>query len=1516
LRSLGFFKIRIGFFWALAALASACSPQIKGVAINFGTSTHAVNLSADQLQFAVQPSSSAMNTNISPAISVIFVNELGAIDREATGTVSIAIGNNPSSGVLGGTLSAPPVLGVATFPGLNINQAGNGYTLIASSGLATNATSSGFNITAPGATQLAFTTGPSNAQAGSSLGSIVVTIEDSLGQVVIGSSAAVTLAIANNAGPGGVLSGTTTVNAVNGVATFPGLSINIAGTGYTLQATSTSLTSATSTAFNIIAGSATHLAFTTEPVNAASGTSLGSIAVTVEDADGNKVSSSSASITLAIVNNAGPGGVLSGTTTVNAVNGVATFPGLSINLDGTGYTLGASASSLTSATSTAFNITSSGATQLVFSTEPASAVSGSSLGSIAVTVEDADGNKVSSSSASITLAIANNAGPGGVLSGTTTVSAVNGVATFPGLSINLVGTGYTLQATATSLTSATSSAFNITAGSASQLVFTTEPASAQAGSSLGSIAVTVEDAAGNKITSSNASITLAIANNAGPGGVLSGTLTISAVSGVATFPGLNINLAGTGYTLQATATSLTSATSNAFNISAGAASQLAFTTEPSSAQAGASLGGIAVTVEDADGNKVASSSASITLAIANNAGPGGALSGTVTVNASSGVATFPGLSINIAGSGYTLSAAATSLSGATSSAFNISAGTASKLVFSTQPSSALLNGSLGNTAVSVEDFFGNLVSSSSASITLAIANNPGAGSLSGTLTVNASSGVATFPGLSINAIANGYTLAASSSSLTGATSTAFNIVLSYFDQFAYSNVVTTSASAKTTTVDSLGNVYSAGTSVFGNWTVREFSSGTWSVIDNFTYVWSISGYSTINALGADSLGNVYAVGVAEDTSYNPHWLVRKYSGGVWTTIDDYIYPSGYQNAALAIATDSLGDIYVLGTATTTVGHWLVRKYSGGIWSTIDDYTGADDGGYGATGAGIAVDSATGKVYAVGSDQDATFVSHWVARELQSGSWSTIDDFQYTSGYQASSTGVAVDSSGNVYAVGSGNDGTNNHWIARKFQSGSWSTTDDFLYASNVAFANAVTLDSSGNVYVAGMVQDPTYSWHHWLVREYSGGSWNTIDDYTYPGNTAGAIAFALASDSSGNVYVAGSGSYWHQTGSSGATGYVRWVERKYSGGSWSTIDDYVDEISNSGASALAINGAGNIFVAGSGQDSSNYSHWLVREYNSGSWSTTDDYLGSTGYGAQATAVSLDSAGNIFVTGYGQTNTGGQDWVTRMYSTGSWSTIDDYAYPGQINSTAPVNTTDPSGNVYVAGGADIYTSSQVWHWVVREYSGGSWNTIDDYTGPGGNGAGANAISSDSSGNIYVAGFYFDSSYNGHWTVRKYSSGSWSTIDDYTYPSGNYSSASGMTIDSSGNLYVVGEGYDSSFKSHWIVRELSGASWSTLDDYTGIVGGDGASATMVAVESSGNIYVGGNYFDSSYDAHPIVREYNSSTGVWSVVQTTALPAGLSGGSTAILVLPGTGQVLGVGSAQDTTSDTFWITQTIVP
>src|SRR5206468_2145906 len=333
----------------------------------------------------------------------------------------------------------------------------------------------------PPATHVAFTTQPQTTRSeerrvgerGAALGEA--------GNVVTGFTGLITVGIGADPG-GGTLAGTTSVNAVRGVATFSTLSINNAGNGYTLTASASRLTGATSASFNITAAPpppATHVAFTTQPQTTQAGQTMPAVRVTAEEGGGDEVTGFTGLITVAIGANPG-GGTLAGTTSVNAVSGVATFSTLSINNAGNGYTLLASASGLTGTTSASFNITAPPATNLAFTTQPQSTQAGQTMPAVRVTARDASGNTVTSYTGLITVALGANPG-GGTLSGTTSVNAVNGVATFSKLSIIALHDALPILASASGLTGTTSASFNITAPPATNLAFTTQPQSTQAG---------------------------------------------------------------------------------------------------------------------------------------------------------------------------------------------------------------------------------------------------------------------------------------------------------------------------------------------------------------------------------------------------------------------------------------------------------------------------------------------------------------------------------------------------------------------------------------------------------------------------------------------------------------------------------------------------------------------------------------------------------------------------------------------------------------------------------------------------------------------------------------------------------------------------------------------------------------------------------------------------------------------------------------------------------------------------
>lgn len=740
-----------------------------------------------KLVFTQQPVSRAADQAF-PAVTVSAQDASNVTVGSYTGNITLAIGNNPVGGALTGTLTVAAVNGVATFDLWKITKAGTGYTLTAAAASTTGTTSTAFNVTAGKSTKLAFVQQPSNVAANASITpAVTVAWRDAYDNLATTAVGTVTLALVANPG-NSRFGGANAVAAVGGVATFSDLTLDKVGTGYTLGATSGSVTT-TSTAFNVTPGPVTKLGFTVQPpASTVAGTAMTpAVAVTAYDARNNVVTGYTGTITLAITTNPG-GGTLSGTPAKAAAAGVATYADLKIDKAGVGYVLTASAPNLTSAVTTAFTITAGEPAMLAFTVQPSSATSGVSLSPpVKVTVQDALGNTVPTAVNTITVAIGTNPSSG-VLGGTLVVNAVAGTATFATLTIDKAGTGYTLKATATGVSKIVpviSTPFNIATGAANKLVFTQQPPTTVVAGAAMSVKVAVQDNAGNTTTTSTAAVTIALVAHAS-GGVLTGTRTVNAVAGIATFTGLSIDKTGNDYTLKATGTGFTEAVSTQVDVTAGAANKLAFTVQPAaSTVAGATLAAVAVTVLDVLGNKVPTAVNDITVAIAPSPPAAGTLGGTKLVKAVAGASAFSTLTVDKAGVGYKLTATATGLVAATSTAFTIVAGTPNKLLFTVPPANVVAGATMTAVKAAVVDALGNVCLTSTAAVTLGINNNPGPSTLTGGAAVAAVAGVASFAGISLNKTGTGYTLSASTGGLTSATSTAFNVTAGVANKLAF-----------------------------------------------------------------------------------------------------------------------------------------------------------------------------------------------------------------------------------------------------------------------------------------------------------------------------------------------------------------------------------------------------------------------------------------------------------------------------------------------------------------------------------------------------------------------------------------------------------------------------------------------------------------------------------------------------------------------------------------------------------
>jgi hypothetical protein len=115
----------------------------------------ATALAPTQLGFQVGPATVTAGATMAPAVQVAVEDQNGNVVTSSSAPVTLSLSGNAT---LGGTLTVNAVNGIATFTDLNVTVAGT-YTLTASSGALTPATSSPFTVTSGAAAQIAIWAG-------------------------------------------------------------------------------------------------------------------------------------------------------------------------------------------------------------------------------------------------------------------------------------------------------------------------------------------------------------------------------------------------------------------------------------------------------------------------------------------------------------------------------------------------------------------------------------------------------------------------------------------------------------------------------------------------------------------------------------------------------------------------------------------------------------------------------------------------------------------------------------------------------------------------------------------------------------------------------------------------------------------------------------------------------------------------------------------------------------------------------------------------------------------------------------------------------------------------------------------------------------------------------------------------------------------------------------------------------------------------------------------------------------
>jgi uncharacterized delta-60 repeat protein len=429
-------------------------------------------------------------------------------------------------------------------------------------------------------------------------------------------------------------------------------------------------------------------------------------------------------------------------------------------------------------------------------------------------------------------------------------------------------------------------------------------------------------------------------------------------------------------------------------------------------------------------------------------------------------------------------------------------------------------------------------------------------------------------------------------------------------------------------------------------------------------------------------------------------------------------------------------------------------------------------------------------------------------------------------------------------------------------------------SSNYDEANAIAIDDSGNVYVTGYSYGSGTNSDYATIKYLPNGDTAWVRRYNGPANF-GDEANAIAVDGDGNVYVTG-------TSVGSATGFDFATIKYNSSGDTVWVRRYTEPIAGyDGATALAVDGSGNVYVTGYSYSASTegYDYLTIKYQPNGDTAWIRRYNGSVGGDDLASALALDGSGNVYVTG--RSEGGGvanEDYVTIKYNpTGDILWLERYDDNSSAD-RASVMASDASGNIYVTGLShqDYWSEDIV---TIKYYSSGDTAWVRRYAAAIDTGDYPRAIVVDGSGNVYVAGRSYDMATHYDYLIIKYlPNGDTAWVRKYDGPESQDDMVYDMALDASGNVYVTGASwgepqnwlyatvkYDSTGKQVW-AAQYDGR--QNGDDIPHAVAVDQSNHVVVTGTSDWGEGAGGYNYATikylQYDSIPFAPADNYATG----------------------------------------------------